>query len=406
MRLLAVLTFFCAIAHLNADLVSSQKVGTITEATADQWIASYMKGLGMSLSTSDIDLYKITYTSTDLKGAPTTLSGLVALPTEGAPKGLVVCCHGTISDNAAAPSRYTGDDNKSESQIASVVFGAGGYAVAMPDYLGLGDSSGVHPYPLGDVNSKSAIDMIGAARELGVKQHSMIGRKLYVTGYSEGGAVAMWTVRNLEGTANAPTLAAPLSGPYDLSSVMLKFLVGETSHAEVLAFKMFVLGYSVYSICTNYGLDINNYFAPSFASYVPYLFNEQLSDEQMAKKMMVKGMQMGTMKSVKRVVDSKFWDEVNKIDSSDPLVEVMKDNDCFNWSPKTKMILVYLTTDQFVPPANTEMTIQAMRSNGVSEDTVRTYPITTAGLTHITAAPTAMVAARKFFDGGFTAIAK
>src|SRR5690606_12029813 len=101
-----------------------------------------------------------------------------------------------------------------------VAFASGGYAIAMPDYIGQGDHTGGHPYPANVTNSFAGMDLIKPAREVARRNNLTIGSSLYVTGYSEGGGVAMAQVRELE-RSNDPlhrvTAAAPASGPYDLS---------------------------------------------------------------------------------------------------------------------------------------------------------------------------------------------
>jgi hypothetical protein len=126
-----------------------------------------------------------------------------------------------------------------------MAFATGGYAVAMPDYLGLGDDDSFHPYPYGDLNSRSGIDLVTQIRANPPRFLIDLGPKNFVTGYSEGGAVAMWTVKNLSGPG-APwqvAKAAPLSGPYDLSGVTAKSLLDRGLGLEDLAMKVFLMSY-------------------------------------------------------------------------------------------------------------------------------------------------------------------
>ena len=47
-----------------------------------------------------------------------------------------------------------------------MIFAAFGYVVCAPDFVGLGDSPGVHPYVHAKTEASAAIDMLRAAREL------------------------------------------------------------------------------------------------------------------------------------------------------------------------------------------------------------------------------------------------
>ncbi|MEJ7699345.1 MAG: hypothetical protein WKF71_06815 [Pyrinomonadaceae bacterium] len=130
------------------NLVSATRTGSMTVAQVNQQIQKVF-GTSVSPTAQALDLYKINYRSRDEKNRPVVLSGLVVLPRGGAPNGWVVFNHGTIVNSALAPSRFTGKPNTSEAEVAILAFASGGYAVAMPDYLGLGDHKGAHPYPLG-----------------------------------------------------------------------------------------------------------------------------------------------------------------------------------------------------------------------------------------------------------------
>jgi pimeloyl-ACP methyl ester carboxylesterase len=374
--------------------------GTIPLKTARSEQSRIMPGLPSA--GSPIDFYKISYLSTNLKGAPTSLSGLVLVPQGGAPNGLIVYFHGTTSDRRQSPSRFSGWGSNLEVQVVALAFASGGYAVAMPDYLGLGDNEGVHPYLVADTNSRSGIDVIEPARSLCSQVGVSLGKRLLITGYSEGGAVAMWAVRHLEETpGERPDMAAPMSGPYDLGGVTARSILTEPESMEGLAIRLFLLGVAGYSALNNVdGIDLNNYFAPSFASYVRKVLPMGLDDESVAAKLLIKGVQEGAFLSVRRVLTRHFCRSLATSDTRDPFIAQMARNDCYDWEPHTPMLLPYLTTDSVVPPANTLEAIEAMRARFVAPDLVRAYPIVNPSLDHITAVLPALVAARRFFDSG------
>jgi len=411
LRVASVLRTVLAIAGLAQVVVAVQAqdtpssyVGTLSLETVR---ARHARG-GLPHATSAIDFYKVRYPSTDVKGLPTMLTGLVLIPKGGAPKGLVVYFHGTMGDRHFSPSRFTGWGTNGEVEWVALAFAAGGYEVAMPDYLGLGDSPGVHPYPDGDINSRSGIDMIEPARDVAARAGAPAGPGLYITGYSEGGAVAMWAVRHLEQDVREgfrPTLAAPMSGPYDLSGATARSILTDTNSLEDLAIRLYLLGYAGYSAASNFeGIQLDHYFVPSFASYAPFVFGQGLSDERTAEKLLLKGVQVGALQSVRRVLGRKFQQALAASDLSDPFIAELAKNDCYDWTPHTPMLLVYLTTDTVVVPANTEEAVDAMRHHLADESLVRAFPIVNPRLDHISAVPTALLAARRFFDLGFEGV--
>jgi hypothetical protein len=341
----------------------------------------------------------------DVTGKACILSGLLVLP-KTAPKGLLLYYHGTIRDREDAPSRYNGTNKYPEAEYVTMAFASGGYAVIMPDGLGLGDSPGVHPYPDGEANARSGIDLIGPARKVAKRNGVTIGPHLFVAGYSEGGAVAMCTVRELERSrAFTPQMAAPMSGPYDLSGTTVTSLLEGKQKPEDLATKLYLLSYAAYSASINLpNIDLKDYFAPSFATYIPYLFEKKIGDMDLAKKLLIKALQLGAINSVDKVLTKQFRDSIRWADATNPILAEMMQSNCYDWVPKTKMLLPYLKGDDVVVEANTLKTVDTMRLKGVGVDQVRPFEISDRKLSHGTAVPAALSAARRFFDGGFAAL--
>ncbi len=364
-----------------------------------------VRGLDVPPPKASIQLYKIRYDSLDVHGEPCTLSGLLILP-KSAPKGLLLYYHATIRDRELAPSRYNGTNKFPETEAVAIAFATGGYAVIMPDGLGLGDGPGIHPYPDGRVNSRSGIDLIAPARIIARRRGVSIGAALFVAGYSEGGAVAMCAVQELERTrAFTPRMAAPMSGPYDLSGTTVTSLLEGKQSPEDLATKLFLLSYAAYSASKNLpDIDLKDYFAPSFATYIPYLFEKNLDDVGIAKKLLVKAVQLGAINSVDRVLTKQFRDSIRWSDTSNPILAEMMHSNCYDWAPRTKMLLPYLKGDDVVVDANTLKTIDSMRLRGVGRDQVQPFEITGRKVSHGTAITAALSAARRFFDGGFAAV--
>jgi hypothetical protein len=91
-----------------------------------------------------------------------------------------------------------------------------------PNYAGYDISMlGYHPFLNAEQQSGEMIDMLTAARAAlpnTMSSATSDGGKLFVTGYSEGGHVAMATQRALQASGAAVTGAAPMSGPYALEA--------------------------------------------------------------------------------------------------------------------------------------------------------------------------------------------
>jgi len=398
--------FALALAILPA-LAPSQPISYTKQAslTVDQVrkIQGELKTAGLVVPQTfcGIDLYKVTYPSKNEAGAVRMLSGLLAVPQAGTRKGLVLFCHGTSQDRRISPSRYTGQLRYSEAEIATMAFATGGYAVAMPDYLGLGDDDEFHPYPYGDLNSRAGIDLVTQIRASDPRFLIDMGPKNFVTGYSEGGAVAMWTVKNLA-APNAPwqvAKAAPLSGPYDLSGVTAKSLLDGGLGLEDLAKKVFLMSYVAQSAAVyRPNVNLEDYFDRSFSTYIPFVFNQNLDDIAAAKKLAIRSITLGAFSSVHKLLKPNFISTLKSEDLSDPLLKRLAENNCFDWSPTFPMQLVYLTTDSTVVSENSVKALSVMQRRGVPVNLVSGVPVTDRSLNHITFAPMSLGFARQFFD--------
>jgi len=248
--------------------------------------------------------------------------------------------------------------------------------------------------------------MVAPGRALAKRLGVGIGPHLFIAGYSEGGAEAMCAVRMVEKTHAFPLdMAAPMSGPYDLSGATANsFLKGKLSPEE-FGTKLLLLSYAADSSLRNLdNIDLKDYFAPSFASYIPYVFGLNLDEIGMAKRFVNKAVQLGDVDSLDRILTRKFRDAITSSDLTNPILAEMKRSDCYNWTPRTKMLLPYLVGDTVVTDANTTEAMEAMRHNGVGADRLRAFPISEKKLSHYTAASIAYTAARRFFDGGFSGV--
>ena len=104
------------------------------------------------------------------------------------------------------------------------VFAANGYIVMAPDYLGQGvDTNGLHPYKVYPAqDSLSGLNIIPAMRQIlqtkyGISNSQSFG--LYITGYSEGGAYALYASKMAQTEAasllSSNNIQLKISTPYE-----------------------------------------------------------------------------------------------------------------------------------------------------------------------------------------------
>src|SRR5262249_22824353 len=167
----------------------------------------------------------IEYNTTGGAGEKTTASGALLVPTGGTgcsgPRPIVLYAHGTQTDKTADLADIQ-NTNNAEGALIAAVFAAHGYIVVASNYAGYATSSlPYHPFLNGDQQSKDMIDALAAGRTaLPHTQSSATSDngKLFITGYSQGGYVAMATHKALQAAGVTVTASAPMSGPYALEA--------------------------------------------------------------------------------------------------------------------------------------------------------------------------------------------
>ena len=171
-----------------------------------------------------IDVYRYEYQTVDPAGDITPASAALMVPNDSATacqgeRPIVLYAHGTNTDEAFDISDL---GNSSEGLLIATVLAAEGYIVVAPNYVGYDSSTlDYHPYLNGDQQSKDMIDALAAARSTLPAPDSpdtTDDGRLFVTGYSQGGYVAMATHRALQEAGETVTASAPMSGPYALSA--------------------------------------------------------------------------------------------------------------------------------------------------------------------------------------------
>lgn len=404
-----------AFSLLNGQtLVKSELNGTLTSSEMNALIAKAFPDGSVSQTTSIVELHKVTYTSVDVNNKRVNLTGLVAVPVGGAPKGLVVYCHGTTVDRGRSPSKYKGKGEAPETVEAIAAFAGGGYAVVLPDYLGLGDHKGAHPYPFAKINAASGRDIISAARSFAKQKNYTIGRELFITGYSEGGAVAMALTQLLQSyvvpivqTPVNPdyqvTKSAPLSGPYDLSGVTRNFILTETNEQVGFVLRLYLMSYVTTFMNKEKGIKLNTFYKPALANALGLNYRLNPTDDGLIKNIGITTMLMRADNRLSNVLQPAFYKQIKEGNSSNIVVRMFKENDVYNWSPRVPMLMVYVDKDFVVSPENTTKTYETMRRRGVSTAALKTIMLPDT-LNHITGIAPALSKTRAFFDGGFAAV--
>ncbi len=173
-----------------------------------------------------VDFYYVKFWTVGGAGETTESSGALMVPTGAAPKcsgprPIVEYAHGTNPNKALNIADITNTSN-TEGVLIAAMFAAQGYIVVAPNYAGYDISTlGYHPFLNAVQQSGEMMDILAAARAAlpaTMSSATSDNGQLFITGYSEGGHVAMATLRAMQAAGNTVTAAAPMSGPYALEA--------------------------------------------------------------------------------------------------------------------------------------------------------------------------------------------
>ncbi|HME41057.1 MAG TPA: alpha/beta hydrolase-fold protein [Steroidobacteraceae bacterium] len=205
------------IASLSAATFQAELAGTGSGAQLLQIAGNPICG---------VDFYYVKFWTVGGAAEATQSSGALMAPTGAAPacsgpRPIVLYAHGTNTDKNLNIADITNTSN-TEGVLIAAMFAAQGYIVVAPNYAGYDISTlGYHPYLNAEQQSGEMIDILTAARSALPKTLSSAtsdSGKLFITGYSQGGHVAMATQRALQGVGATVTGMAGMSGPYALEA--------------------------------------------------------------------------------------------------------------------------------------------------------------------------------------------
>jgi hypothetical protein len=319
----------------------------------------------------DVDYYKLTYNTVDTQGEPTIASGAIAIPVTDDCNTfpLAVYCHGTVLKQLAVPS-----EENTEGLITKV-FSSTGFIAVAPDYIGLGESTGVHPYVHAESQATATIDLIRAAKEFLETQEESDNGETYITGYSQGGHAAMATVKYAQDNGLSEELgisgAAPCSGPYNLSGSQASVLLSGEPYSNPGYVVYLIIGYE--RAYGNIYEELGDIIQSPYDEDVQPFFDGMQNEFTMAAANAVLPNMLDEI-----LVDSVLTAFENN--PNHPLRLALADNDNFDWAPEVPLRMYYCTGDEQVSSDNSVTALDSMQANGATDvDAINSQPNSTHG---------------------------
>ncbi|GAA1363817.1 alpha/beta hydrolase [Streptomyces beijiangensis] len=340
----------------RGTLVSVVPVADHTRAE----VAAFVKDAGAdpSVVRYGVTAYRLTYRTVTAEGRPTTATGLLVLPKNGVHRLPVVSdTHGTMSHRDYAPS--VAEDM---GRLSPYVQAAAGRAVSAPDYLGLGKGPGLHPYMDTRSGVSATLDMLRASRTAARQLGRPFTGDVYVTGFSQGGQVAMALGKALsEGADRSFRLkaVAPIAGPYDLEGVEIQSMFNGSINDTSAVFYMsyFLTAQNRLHPLWKEPADV---FRAPYDKVVTGLFDGLHADEDIVKAL---------PPTLKGLFTDAYLKELQH--PTGVLKSILKANDgTCDWKPAVPVQLYSASGDTDVPIANARSCAAQLAAHGVKAPVV------------------------------------
>lgn len=330
-----------------------------------------------------IDIYSVFYETVSPNGLTIQATGMLVIPVGAGLAPIATFQHGTILNKIDVPS------NSGQTKEVGYIFGTEGYVAVLPDFIGLGQGDGFHPYMHAESEAIAVVDMLRATKTICSELGVGLNGELFVSGYSHGGHVAMAATKALQEDYSDEfnvTASAPMAGPYDVSGTMYDLLMAQEAYV-VPAF----LPYMLYSYNMVYGIwdDVNSVFIEPYNTSLKGYFHENTMYDLSEVDAI-----LPESKIPSAIIKADILAAI-KADANHPLRVALADNDLYDWTPNMPMHIYHSDADLHVPFANSQKAYDTFVANG-AQNIELINPL--VGGDHTTAIIPSIFAAKDWFN--------
>ncbi|MBL9173135.1 MAG: alpha/beta fold hydrolase [Verrucomicrobiales bacterium] len=288
------------------------------------------------------------YETVDPFGLSITASALLILPMGNTgPLPLVSVQHGTTARKVDAPSQPNSGDMWA-SVLASL-----GYAVVVPDYLGLGTSPGYQAYLHAKSEATCVVDALRAGKALCASNQVTLDGRLFLTGFSQGGHVTMAAQQELETRHSdefTVTASAPCAGTYDLGGVNFESLLNDPNYPIAYPFAMILAAYlPIYQL----GDTLEELLAEPYRRTLPPLLDGKYDETQIEAVL---------PKDPIAILRPDYQADF-RTNPNHPLRQALNDNTTYRWTPKAPTKLIHCRGDRIALFGGAETAYQSFTNH-------------------------------------------
>lgn len=328
-----------------------------------------------------VEAYKVQYSTLDADSLPVLASGALFVPVGPVCQSpLVSYQHGTILQKEDVPSRLAGGE-----VIIGLSMAADGAVLCMPDYLGLGDSPGLHPYVHAETEARAVADLLVAALSICEELAITLNNQLFLIGYSQGGHATMAAHQMIQEHYSSyftVTASAPMSGPYDLSGVQAAVISQGGTYPNPGYLPYLLLSYNeVYHMYDS----VSDFLLEPYATILPPLFDGLHSMSEVN----------AVMPAVPNdIIVPAVLDSFNN-DPEYKLHKYLQLNDTYHWLPQAPIRMYFCEGDNDVSYLNSIVAADSFLSYGAFDISLKSSG---AGLDHSGCALPSLLSGKFWLD--------
>jgi pimeloyl-ACP methyl ester carboxylesterase len=361
-------------------IISSNTIIVMTPSAVEAILTTWIDPLPVD-PTYTVNAVKIVYWTVDNGGQLVEASGALYVPVGAGDSPILSLHHGTVTARDEVASDWP--TSSLEGIVGLYTTSAIGYLTCIPDYLGYGESTVLHPYVHAGLSSSAVIDFLRASRTYLNESNITSGPYLFLGGYSEGGYVTLATQRDMELNYSDEfdiTAVAPMAGPYDLATTV-ETVIQYTTYEYPTYMAFLFLSYD-----TIYGWNrLSDVINDPYAGMLPGLFDGTHSLSE------ING-QLPT--DVSQLINQDFVSDY--LAGNEPEIEAaFEENTLLDWAPVAPIRFYHGDADVTVPYQNSVTARDSLTANGGANIELVTVP----GGTHVTTAPLVILDAIDWFEG-------
>lgn len=304
---------------------------------------------------------KISYITKDQANKDVAVSALIVYPALRKMDKVLLINHGTHVGKMMVPTNYTS---------VEAVLAATGALCILPDYVGVGGSS-IHcdNYLNSEVNGRTSVDALFTLFDYAKKKKLSLASnyKTYVVGYSQGGAVSLAALRQIQRLTPKEKEQVKLKrvicgdGPYDLRATFEQY-VQDDQQGQKMGIGA-VVPLVINGMFCSYPKELGKYnYEDFFTEWALSTGVPQAVRENNAGILDILGRMAGAKLS--DILNMDFIEENPK--AYNTLLSMMdKQNLCKGWSPAYPLKFLHCNPDGVVPFVNMTKAVEGLKNSYV-----------------------------------------